>query len=95
MYYICTRNNEIMAHGVMVTLLFLVQSFKVRVLVSQQKILLQKSGIFLFSQSWCENNLRVTVKKNPVPNKNWNGILVFNSVNLYFKSNNWSFCMVY
>ena len=35
MCYICTRNEEQLAYGVMVTLLFLVQSFKVRVLVSQ------------------------------------------------------------
>ena len=34
----------------MVTQLFLVQSFKVRVLVSQQKSRFEKSGIFLFNQ---------------------------------------------
>jgi hypothetical protein len=31
----------------MVTLLFLVQSFKVRVLVNQQKIPLEKAGFFI------------------------------------------------
>ena len=38
MSYFCTRIA--MAYGVMVTLLFLVQSFKVRVLVDQQKPLI-------------------------------------------------------
>ena len=40
MRYICTRNRKgslELAHGVMVTLRFLVPSFKVRVLVGQQK----------------------------------------------------------
>jgi hypothetical protein len=37
MCYICTRNKALLVYGVMVTLLFLVQSFKVRVLVDQQK----------------------------------------------------------
>ena len=37
MCYICTRNEAQLVYGVMVTLLFLVQSFKVRVLVDQQK----------------------------------------------------------
>ena len=37
MCYICTRNEEQLVYGVMVTLLFLVQSFKVRVLVDQQE----------------------------------------------------------
>ena len=37
MCYICTRNNALLVYGVMVTLLFLVQSFKVRVLVDQQE----------------------------------------------------------
>ena len=37
MFYICTRNEAQLVYGVMVTLLFLVQSFKVRVLVDQRK----------------------------------------------------------
>ena len=37
MCYICTRNEALLVYGVMVTLLFLVQSFKVRVLVDQRK----------------------------------------------------------
>ncbi len=37
MCYICTRNEAQLVYGVMVTLLFLVQSFKVRVLVGQQE----------------------------------------------------------
>jgi hypothetical protein len=38
MCYICTRNKALLVYGVMVTLLFLVQSFKVRVLVDQQNL---------------------------------------------------------
>ncbi len=41
------QNN--LVHGVMVTLLFLVQSFKVRVLVNQQKNPTFSRGIFYFT----------------------------------------------
>ena len=49
MYYICTRNKELkLVYGVMVTLLFLVQSFKVRVLVDQQKKPLRNERLSFF-----------------------------------------------